>query len=498
MKKTKKILILTIILGLMGSNLAFGNLKRAVRTYKGSNYEKSAALFYDLSKKKVSPDLSDKFNIFLANSLFKIGMYQSSVAPLLNIVKRQAASSYLISAIRKLIVLFHLLHDPKILESFSTLPSSEYPYLYSDTLHYLVGRHYYSIGNYKKALEHLSKVPDNSPHFYKSKYIVAIIHYFNNNPKDAVQELRDLLEVYGFGEDLNLEDETYVALGRIFYSLGRFKKAIELYSAVPKNSSKWPVAMYESIWALFLSGNYNKALGQLLALTSPYFSHVVIHEMYIIESIIYYDLCQYELANLAIKGFHAKYDNLIKELEESVGTYKSSPIELANLLKSTHYGFSYMLKNFLDADPDIQEKKFQLKRIEEEVDLLNNSGLELTNSRLGKFISRRLKQKHTKAVGNLGATGLQSLEKLSGELNSFASQADVVQFESLNIEKRDLERRQIIDAEFEDMVSAELKKYGKVKGTKLFPAKEYYYWPFDEFWVDELDSYVFSLERECK
>ncbi len=500
MKKLIKICFLIIFIINLKPIISNASLKKAIEYYKDEDFYNAVIEFSQLQNTRQKSEIRDKIDIFLANSLFSLELYSYSLVVLLDVIERGEKGVYYIPALEKSLYLSGYLTSSDLPLRLAKLNPSVYPYILSDKISYIVGEYLAQNEKFTEALQILSLVPEQSSYYSEAQYIMGIINYERGNIKKGIEILRDLVEIQGFQDNVYLEDQTYLGLARIFYSLGKFEKADEVYNAISKNSNEWSVSLAESTWALFLSGNFNKALGNLHALYSPYFQDKLLHELNVIEATIYYDLCMYNLSRESIENFHKTYDSVVTELERIINYYSTNKPELGQRLKSEkiHEYFSRVVAKFLEENNRIASERSYLYELYKQKRIMDKSPLFFRESELAKKIDGYIVSEILSKEKKLGSLALELLKELIVDLKNYSIEVDLVKFEILRKEKQALEET-LMEEDFSSQVSNKLKQYKEFKGAKIFLKQNQYYWPFDgEFWADELSDYIFSFDTACK
>jgi len=94
------------------------------------------------------------------------------------------------------------------------------------------------------------------------------------------------------------------------------------------------------------------------------------------------------------------------------------------------------------------------------------------------------------AVNTAGTMAQSRLQRVTDELRELISQMRKVQFETANAEMGQLENS-IRDEQYQ---SKDERGVDDLKRTD----DEHVYWPFeDEYWKDELGSYVYTVKVKC-
>ena len=83
---------------------------------------------------------------------------------------------------------------------------------------------------------------------------------------------------------------------------------------MPWGGERWLEGLWEASYAHYRIGDYEKTLGNLLTLQSPYFQDEYFPESYVLEAIVYYENCRYPEARRVLESFSRLYEPVYEEL----------------------------------------------------------------------------------------------------------------------------------------------------------------------------------------
>lgn len=147
----------------------------------------------------------------------------------------------------------------------------------------------------------------------KLEYYQALKNISDGKIDVALNTLENLM--ISTDKYFRLQQEVTLQIARLYFEKGQFEKADETYlkyTSLDRNSGK---ALFERAWAHYHMRNYSKALGLLSALKSPFYRASENPERYILEIIIYRDLCRYNAISQSAKEFHQTYKSVIHQLK---------------------------------------------------------------------------------------------------------------------------------------------------------------------------------------
>jgi len=109
---------------------------------------------------------------------------------------------------------------------------------------------------------------------------------------------------------------THMALARVYYNTGEFKKANTELSNVNKDSNEMIRAVSELSW-VYLMGRHNRqAVGAALTLQGGQLRATFTPEALIVMSMSYAEFCQYPASYRMVKRFHRKYRSTFAWLDQ--------------------------------------------------------------------------------------------------------------------------------------------------------------------------------------
>lgn len=152
------------------------------------------------------------------------------------------------------------------------------------------------------------KIKKGSPWDYQLRYWQAIGNVARGKMDKAEPEFENLKG------DINtpklIKEWVTIQQARNLFEKGRFEEAYKLYRE-PSNLGVREKGrlLLEVAWSEYYLKHYDRALGLLHALRAPYFSPSLTPERYILEIIIYRDLCHYEAVDSAVKNFKESFKN---------------------------------------------------------------------------------------------------------------------------------------------------------------------------------------------
>ena len=181
--------------------------------------------------------------------------------------------------------------DPSF-ERLADLPVSDQSAGFQDAWNFCLGRFFWTYENPVRAVEFFSRVSEGSPDAAKGAYLSGTMQLKNQENRDAIASFQRAITLAGENaEARDAKELSYLALARLAYEVGQYDAALFYYRKVGADSQRHPRAMFEQAWTYFLKQDWNRTLGALQALHSPYYSKHYFPELGVIEAAAFYNTC---------------------------------------------------------------------------------------------------------------------------------------------------------------------------------------------------------------
>ncbi len=495
----------------------------------------TAALAYDaILREPALAEVHDEARYQLAKSLVKLGLYHSALAKLDELLsKGPQGTRYFHNALEWLFYVGRkTVNESVIVSEVVRYANGSFPPSSQDRFNYLLARYSYERGraleetgqaaearrNYDEARRLAGAVrpeagsreksvdgvdADQGDVYAKARFVEGLVRYAQGDGQAAVEAFKDVVRLTNprrtRAPDLRLRELAFLQLARIHYEHKQNRYAIFYYDKMPWGGDSWLEGLWESSYAHYRIGNYEKALGNLLTLQSPYFRDEWFPESWILKAIIYYENCRYPEARAILDEFHATYADVHQELG-TLTARKVQPAAFFDLIeeggKGGGAGSRPMMRRILKlalTDQDVKRLNDSIQEVENEMD----NGLSGKNrsdgfrsSALHRDLKERLEQERGRLVDEAGARARAKLEYERDALRDLLQQALRIKIEVARKEREALETA--------------LKQGGQVDVLKDYRysvavSDEHLYWPYDgEFWRDELGTYTYTLTKGCR
>ncbi|HEY8076616.1 MAG TPA: tetratricopeptide repeat protein, partial [Labilithrix sp.] len=184
-------------------------------------------------------------------------------------------------------------------------------------LFYLLGRYRDRNHQYEDARRAYARVEAASPWYPKARFLMGVVAVKLRRPAEAIAAFQDVVDATQDDEDYDrIKNLALLSIARTYYSTAvridahgaavtdraLLAKALAFWNAVDVGDQSWQDVLVESSWALFLTGDHTRALGNLhmLAMMSPRWESPEADEL---RATIHLASCRYDdVATLAARS----------------------------------------------------------------------------------------------------------------------------------------------------------------------------------------------------
>ena len=231
-----------------------------------------------------------------------------------------------------------------------------------DELYFLLGRYYYGIGDLGPAIALLSQVPRESDYFIPAQYFLGVSETREYHGPEAVEAFKNVLrknvelrqlqgkkknrearrlarmsdkkkrrlgistaELDFADQNQRFEELANIALGYIFYQVGKFDTSLKYFNKISIQSPYWLDAVFAASWSEFrlvevepeeAARHYQRTLGYIHTLNAPFFYDYLYPEGLILKAVTYYFNCRYAQAKASIEEFSSRYVQTKQDLSD--------------------------------------------------------------------------------------------------------------------------------------------------------------------------------------
>lgn len=184
-------------------------------------------------------------------------------------------------------------------------------------LEFYRARHFFKNHRYEEAVRWIAKVPPGSRLYQRAWFLSGIANVQMKRAADAVQAFKRVAaadELDDVTEHERLVDLAFLSIARAYYSAKEYGAALEYWRRVDQGGEYWTDALFEQSWALFMTGDHAKALGNLFVLRTEWFDSDWYPEADQLKAFIYIANCRYEDARTIAAQFHQRYTPIAADL----------------------------------------------------------------------------------------------------------------------------------------------------------------------------------------
>jgi tetratricopeptide (TPR) repeat protein len=372
-------------------------------------------------------------------------------------------------------------------------------------------------------LKAIDRVDDKFALSGQATYLKGLIHFARGEFEPSVKAFREVVRKTnprgGEVENDKLREMAFFSLARVHYQFEQFRYAIFYYDRVSRDSEAWLDAVFESSWAHFRLGEYEKALGNLVTLQSPFFLDEYYPESSILKAITFYENCRYPEARAFLGEFKQNYGGVLGELERLVGAPKGEAAtggevgappasaktaeqlfeELTELEKKVNEGkddaarsiaLTARLLRLALSDKRVAGYRGAIAEIDDEKAMLSATPTPFNGGAIHAELMKKLDDRRAELVQGAGTLLRDKLEAERAFLRDLTAKLLRIEFEIEKMEKEALEASLANQNQ-----TVNLDKYSFTTATD----DERLYWPFEgEYWRDELGTYQYTLTKGCR
>lgn len=346
-------------------------------------------------------------------------------------------------------------------------------------------RHLFATHRYEDALRWIAKVPRRSRHYQKAWFLGGLAYVQLKRAPDAVQAFKRVAAADESGDSYEHErlvDLALLSIARTYYSAKEYGTALEYWRRVDETGEMWLDALYEQSWALFMSGDHAKALGNLYILRTEWFDSQWYPEADHLKTLIYVANCEYEDARTLAARFHQRYAPIAQELR----AWKEGDDERAyRFTRDVRDGKSSVSPRSMIAtvtalgDRELLRHLQYVAFIEDEKKRFLRSPASFQESALGGDIKDALDLARDIAVRNAGQLARARITRTVGELDRLLA-----------------ENAKVLAATHPDVG---VRMPGGTDQNVVRGDDEHVIWPFTgEYWPDEVGTYRQSIRSKCR
>ncbi|MBX5482517.1 MAG: adventurous gliding motility protein GltC [Myxococcaceae bacterium] len=498
-------------------------LSAAQDLFRAEKYDQAALAAWDLMQDPKMAALQVDAHYLLAKSLYRMGLYHSSLVEFTRILERGPTTKYFNTSLEWLFYVSRkTVNESVVLETIARYSNFEFPERFRNEFRYLLSRYHFvrgraldQVGQKEEADKSFAEVkrvalqiPESDPFYPRARYLEALALYRDGNFSGALESLKQVVRLtrtaVNHGADpkvmKQLRELAFMQLARIHYEHRQNRNAIFYLSKIERGTSQWLEALFESAWANYRVGQYEQALGNLITLSSPFFRDEYFPESMILKAVIYYENCRYRESTMIIEDFERLYGPVRDELDQLIARDMDaseyytilSEVQKKNASASEKNPTDLILERVLRlalTDKDLKKTNDSILELEAEMASFENQSDAFRYSSLVKSLEEELKVQRTNLIKKAGIMAKGKLQYELGQLNDLLGKGLRIKFETTEKEKEFLEEQ--LQSGGKKEIVKNYKYSVAVSDTEL-------YWPYEgEYWRDELGTYQYTLTKGC-
>lgn len=478
-------------------------LQEGLAFYEADDFYNASIYFWMvLQEEDVSADsLRPRAQFELARALAKLSLMQGALYWFDEIIAVGPSHPYFeASAPWMIAIARELPGDAEMLyrvAAFAELFPDRIEEKYRDEMAYMLGQHYLQTGELEEALRYLNLVSEVSPFFDRSLFMAGVTYVRLYDAESALLRFGRLLERTERGrtpDERRLHELARLSAARTYYSAGDYGNAMGFYEDIERESEFWLDALFESSWAYFQADQYNRALGNLHSLNSPFFNDQYYPEAPVLQAVIFFMNCRYDEVREVVDEFGYVYPPLREELEsvrEELATDEDHYHFLVDVQQAQERRFDPRLQQIVNAtlsDTTLNEAIAFIEELDRELRLIEDADPAWADYELGDYLYGEILATRDLSMQDAGRLVRTRLDNISGELGR--NQRDM----SAILVETDLAEANAISAD----LRAELVAGGGTFEMEDVSSEEVF-WTFDgEYWKDELGYYYYHITSACQ
>ncbi|MFH1018265.1 MAG: hypothetical protein V1798_08810 [Pseudomonadota bacterium] len=436
---------------------------------------------------------------YIACALYEMGVDYGALLYFVDIVRQEPLRLHTHESLGRAIKIAQKLKDDQlILFLSSSIEPEKVPRSLREEFRYFIAKEHYQRQQYDKASELLNSIPHINRLYLAALYLKGTIGVIKKDFRAAVksfQEISNARSPVMYYEDHRIRQLANLALGRIFYEQRNYPLSIVYYKKVERDGEFFPLALYESTWALFKLNRFNEALAVLKSLNSPFYEQIYFLKSYLLKGAIDLELCNYQEAVGTLSTLETRFGGLKDEIDQFAGQARS-PEEYYPLLSSMKRApdgtktFAYeSLFRLAAANRDFLGVHRYIRTLQYEKDVLK--GVPSSRSALlTQLINQKISELTLKASYLAGKKLLLTRQMIE----DFQGLKDQVHLEIVTAERKILQKRALGLAPpvipGQELISPKFTE--SLRETLVW-------WDYDgEYWKDELGYYLVDRKSRCK
>jgi len=352
----------------------------------------------------------------------------------------------------------------------------------------LFARHQFQQTNYEDALTTLALVDKKSSYFADAQALTGNIHSQMDRFSDA---LVPFLTAEQAGKNSKqgqrFADVQALNLGRAYFAVGNFPKAMQYYAKVSRGSSFWIEANFERAWAHFRVEDMTGTLALLHNHNSPFFEDWYFPEADLLRTYALFLLCKFPDAGKDIDRFIEVYTPVRQGLGQ-LDSLTPTAIwqDYLNYREDKPARLPIPIYRAYRYQDRINDALLSLQIAQDEIDRLQAMSTHQYQAKATQWLQTRQTE-----IGDKEGSRIQGhAQKHLAQLKDLLTSVQITKLDIMQYETRLYERASYTgEIEFGDKMGR-VRKERKRRNTRT--------WPFQgEYWADELGYFRYKVRPDC-
>ncbi|MEZ4813966.1 MAG: hypothetical protein R3A80_02000 [Bdellovibrionota bacterium] len=492
----------------------YGKTKEATKTpllpaylaYAVGDYATSATLAYKVFSSTKNDETQVLAAYVMAHSLYQAGFYSTALGPLVELSEtkwRRSALGMIAECMS------HTKDRSAVRGVLEKISLSQIPDKYKSLFAYHLGRILLNAGQAQAATSAFAQVPSDAPEYADAQYFTGVLlsegipsgaaakqawQTEGSQIYDARASLEAAAQAARTRKDENLRDLANISLGRLAYQAELYNQAVYYYNEIPTGSPYVRDAFFESAWALYRAGEFNRSQGYLHPLGSSYFEQRDFADLWTLRSLNYLKLCRFEEATKSVNTFEAMHGKTVSDLKSAIATIQDA--KFSKLSDVDDNKLPSWVNNVILEDPLVLEDKEREHKLFAERKMLAalEANPNVSDAALKKgardFFDKIIDRRLSFLIKSVKPYVLTRLQEVLRDYAAEKPKIDILRYEIYSqatkfpeAVKRTQAKRLIEEDEFLPGVF--------LKGKEIL-------WRYSgEYWEDELRGYDYFIPTEC-
>lgn len=499
-----KYFLIFIIFNLSFVDLAFGNkrahslrkrpLATALHNIETGDYINGSKQLYYLSRLKSYKSRRVQIKYTLGIAFTEMKLYHMASLQFLYVVKRNNRT-YKTKALKKIIELMDYLEDKNIFYYItSTLSLRDFPVTERGVFYFYQGLSRFKKRQFNSSRRYFSKVQKGAKFYNKAQYYTALSYAEENKALSAAKIFRDLsLRRRGVTDSVRVA--ALMGWARSLYQAKKFKRAVQIYRLVPRDTKFWHDTLLESSWAYLRSAKFRSALSNFQTLHSSFYNDHYQPESLILRSYVYLYICKYYEMEKVLDLFNTIYLPTLKKVERQLRSGTRYTAYFNAVISSKDQARNLIppvLINHLMKNTEFAKHLNYLEKLKEEQSRVASLPGHWRQDRVGRNTSYMLRTRSASIKKQAGKLVKEVLSDVRKDLKRISLSEQYLRYDMLR-GKREAVKKRIAGRYVDNMQIDE-------KISRSYYIKNgYEYWPFQgENWLDELGNYHYIGLHDCQ